>query len=56
MVYCFTKTTVWGEWLSLKEQLAYRIKEIVAEAKSDFAFPTTTLYWENMPDRFEPPS
>ncbi|MDA0786683.1 MAG: mechanosensitive ion channel family protein, partial [Proteobacteria bacterium] len=32
MVYCFTKTTVWGEWLEVKEALAYRIKEIVEGA------------------------
>ena len=49
MVYCFTKTVVWGEWLLVKEKLAYRIKEIVAEAKSDFAFPSTSIYLENHP-------
>lgn len=49
MVYCFTKTIVWGEWLLVKEKLAYRIKEIVAEAKSDFAFPSTSIYLENLP-------
>ena len=59
MVYCFTKTTVWGEWLAAKERLAYRIKDIVAEAKSDFAFPSTSLYVESypsdQPEIFEPP-
>src|SRR5690606_15446149 len=28
MVYCFTKTTVWGEWLEAKENFALAIKEI----------------------------
>ncbi len=59
MLYCFTKTTVWGEWLAVKEQLAYRIKEIVAEAGSDFAFPSSSLYVESMPgdepEVFQPP-
>ncbi|HEY7775840.1 MAG TPA: mechanosensitive ion channel family protein, partial [Kineobactrum sp.] len=26
MLYCFTNTTVWGDWLEIKERLAYRIK------------------------------
>jgi MscS family membrane protein len=60
MVYCFTKTTVWGEWLAAKERLAYRVKEIVAEAKSDFAFPSTSLYVESypsdQPEAFQPPA
>lgn len=60
MLYCFTKTTVWGEWLAVKERLAYRVKEIVAEAKSDFAFPSTSLYVESLPgdqpEVFQPPA
>ncbi|MBL4616819.1 MAG: mechanosensitive ion channel family protein [Robiginitomaculum sp.] len=44
MVYCFTKTTNWGEWLQIKEEFAMAIKQIVAEAGSDFAFPTRTLH------------
>ena len=59
MVYCFTKTTVWGEWLEVKEQLAYRIKEIVEGAGSAFAFPSRSLYLEalpaDLPEEFSPP-
>ena len=58
MVYCFTVTTVWGEWLAIKERLAYRIKAIVEEAGSDFAFPSRTLYVEpggDGPEIFIPP-
>ncbi len=46
MVYCFTKSTVWGEWLEAKERLAYKIKDIVLAAGSDFAFPSRTVYLE----------
>jgi len=49
MVYCFTRTTVWGEWLKIKEELAYAIKDIVAKAGSDFAFPSQSLYVESLP-------
>ena len=60
MVYCFTKTTVWGEWLKIKEDLTYKIKDIVEQAGTSFAFPSQSLYVETMPgDRAEvyiPPS
>ncbi len=49
MLYCFTKTTDWGEWLEIKEALAYRIKEIVEGAGSAFAFPSQSLYVESLP-------
>jgi MscS family membrane protein len=49
LLYCFTKTTDWGEWLGVKEQLAYTIKEIVERHGSSFAFPSTSLYVETLP-------
>lgn len=49
MVYCFTRTTVWGEWLAVKEALAYRIKQIVEGAGTGFAFPSRSIYVETMP-------
>jgi MscS family membrane protein len=59
MLYCFTKTTVWGEWLAIKEELAYRIKEIVETAGTSFAFPSQSVYVETLlteePELFEPP-
>ncbi|NIA67066.1 mechanosensitive ion channel family protein [Pelagibius litoralis] len=50
MLYCFTKTTNWGEWLEIKEQLAYHIMKVVEEAGSGFAFPSQSLYVESLPD------
>ncbi len=59
MVYCFTKTTNWGEWLAIKETLAYKIKEIVEGAGTGFAFPSRSLYVEALPgdkpEVFTPP-
>jgi len=49
MVYCFTYTTVWGEWLKLKEELAFKIKEIVEAAGAGFAFPSQSIYVETVP-------
>lgn len=60
MIYCFTKTTNWGEWLEVKEALAYKIKEIVEGAGSGFAFPSRSLYVEALPldapEAFAPPA
>jgi MscS family membrane protein len=59
MLYCFTITTNWGEWLEVKEALAYKIKEIVEGAGSGFAFPSQSLYVEALPggtpEPFVPP-
>ena len=49
MVYCFTYTTVWSEYLAVKEVLALKIKEIVEGAGTGFAFPSRSIYVETMP-------
>tara|TARA_R110001592_G_scaffold20926_9_gene84643 strand:+ start:28495 stop:29799 length:1305 start_codon:yes stop_codon:yes gene_type:complete len=55
MIYCFTKTTDWGKWLEIKESFALKIKEIVEDnAKTDFAFPSQSLYVESLPDGDKP--
>ena len=63
MIYCFTKTTNWGEWLEIKENFAIAIKDIVEEkAGTGFAFPSQSVYLEtwpendNRPEIFTPPS
>ncbi|AMV73470.1 small-conductance mechanosensitive ion channel [Desulfuromonas sp. DDH964] len=44
MVYCFTTTTVWGEYLDAREDLCLRIMEILEGMGLEIAFPTRTLY------------
>lgn len=60
LLYCFTNTTNWGEWLEIKERLAYAIKDIVEGAGSAFAFPSQSVYVESLPgekpDPFVPPA
>lgn len=50
MLYCFTETTNWGEWLRIKEELALNIKAIVEDAGAGFAFPSQSIYLEALPD------
>lgn len=61
MLYCFTKTTNWGEWLQIKEDLAFVIKDIVEnKAGTGFAFPSQSVYIESLPndrpESFVPPT
>ena len=53
LLYCFTVTTDWGEWLRIKESLVLKIKEIVENAGTGFAFPSRSLYVKNLPDAAE---
>lgn len=50
MIYCFTKTTDWGEWLKVKENLALNIKELVETTGAGFAFPSQSIYVEKSGD------
>jgi MscS family membrane protein len=47
LLYCFTKTTDWGEWLEIKESLASTLKTIVEGEGVGFAFPTRSIYIES---------
>lgn len=47
LLYFFTKTTVWGEYLKVKEEINYQILDIVREEGAEFAYPTRKLYIEN---------
>jgi len=44
LIYCFSRTTNWYEWLDIKEDIMYKIMEIVKAEGSDFAFPSQSLY------------
>ena len=55
MVYCFTKTTVWAEWLAAQQAVYLKIIEIVHRNGADFAFPSRTLYMERNSVSREPP-
>lgn len=58
MIYCFTHTKNWGEWLAIKEELATAIYEIIERAGTGFAFPSRTLYMQQQdaPEIIAPPA
>ena len=45
-ITCYTVTSDLDEYLEIKNNLNLKIKEIVTNNNSDFAFPTTTVYLE----------
>ncbi|MEL7481717.1 MAG: mechanosensitive ion channel family protein [Pseudomonadota bacterium] len=57
LIYCFTRTTNWGEWLEIKEDLALAMIDIVERAGTSFAFPSRTLYMQEQdpPEIVQPP-
>ena len=47
LIYCFTNTLIWEDYLIIKENLALNIKNIVEEKnKAKFAFPSKSIYIE----------
>ena len=45
-IYCFTITTNWGEFLSVKEDVNLKIMEILQANEVNVAFPSRTLYMQ----------
>jgi MscS family membrane protein len=43
-IYCFTKTIVWTEYHSVKEEVLLKIADIVAQHGAEMAFPTSTIH------------
>lgn len=46
MVYCFTKTTVWAEWLEYQQDVYLKMIDIVHHHGADFAYPSQSIYIE----------
>jgi len=47
MVYCFSKSVVWSEWLEVKEDVIYKIMKIFEKNNLSFAFPSQSVYLED---------
>ena len=44
MIYCFTTTTVWGEYLDAREDVCLKIMDTLEALGLEIAFPSTTIY------------
>ncbi len=48
MVYCFTTSTIWGEYLDAREDVCLKIMEALEGIGIEIAFPSQTLYMHDM--------
>jgi len=48
-IYTFTNSAIWEEYLAIKEDVQYKIEEIVKRNGSDFAYPTQSIFVESLP-------
>jgi MscS family membrane protein len=44
LVYCFTKTTVWGEYLDARQDVCLQIMDILEAHGMEIAFPSRSIY------------
>ena len=54
MVYCFTTSTVWGEYLDAREDVCLKIMETVEGLGLGIAFPSQTIYLHDMDGEKQP--
>lgn len=50
LIYCFSKTIVWGDFLNVKQDVMMKIIEILEKNGVGFAFPSQSLYVEKLPN------
>jgi MscS family membrane protein len=48
-IYAFTHTAQWDHYLEIREDIHLKIMKIVEENHSSFAFPSQSIYLENLP-------
>jgi len=44
LIYCFSRTVDWAEWLEVKEDVMFKIAEILKQNNLEFAYPTMTIH------------
>ena len=49
-LYYFTKSTVWEEYLDVRQRMNLKIMDALEEMKLEFAFPTQTIHLAAEPD------
>ncbi len=48
-IYCFTKTTVWDEFLTVREEFNLKIMQLLEEMGVETAFPSQAIYLNKIP-------
>ncbi len=61
MVYCFSRSVIWEEWLGVKEDVLFKVGRILHQNGLEIAYPTRTLHQNSsanvlLPDKEMPAS
>ena len=56
MIYCSTKTTVWGEYMDVRQRFYLDVMRLVAGVGTQMAYPSQSLYVETPVGRFGEPA
>jgi len=51
LIYTFTNTANWDKYLNIREDIHLKIMQIVEENHASFAFPSQSLYVEQLPEK-----
>ena len=43
-IYCFTRTTLWGKFHQVKQDVMLRMADIIEANNAEIAFPTSTIH------------
>jgi MscS family membrane protein len=49
-IYTFTRTSNWAKYLEIREDVHLKIMKIVEENNAKFAFPSHSIYLEQLPE------
>jgi MscS family membrane protein len=44
LVYCYSKSVMWNEWLEVKEDVMYKMAEILEKNNLSFAYPALAIH------------
>lgn len=47
LVYCFSKSVNWSDWLEVKQDVMFKMMDILEKNNLEFAFPSMSIYHEN---------
>lgn len=50
LIYCFSRSPDWEDWLATKEDVLIKIDQLVKKNNCDFAYPTQTIMLKNDDD------
>lgn len=51
LVYCFTTSTVWGDYLEAREEVCLKIMDLLEQLGLEIAFPSRTIYLHSQEER-----